>query len=134
MNKFTLKIPIEFPFFKMEELVKYSIVKKPSGVAYILLILIAESKNKNNKLVQVLENFGVPKPLHFIFAEELQKIIDKKILKEAHKDLNYNKNYFDEYLISDFVFTEEGKKIFNEESIPTGEKKRKKYQYFIILH
>ena len=53
MDKFKLETSIQFPFFKMNELVTYSEVKKHSGVAYILLVLISESKNKKDRLYKV---------------------------------------------------------------------------------
>ena len=47
MDKFKLETSIQFPFFKLTEEVSYSEVKKPSGIAYMLLVLINESKDKN---------------------------------------------------------------------------------------
>ena len=61
MDKFKLETSLQFPFFKMNELVTYSEVKKPSGVAYILLVLINESKDRTAGLSNLLENFGVQK-------------------------------------------------------------------------
>ena len=116
MDKFKLETTIQFPFFKMNELVTYSEVKKPSGVAYILLVLISESKNKSDRLANVLENFGIPKSLHYIFADNIQTLMDQEILEE----FNFYKSEFDNYLIGSFQFTSKGKKIFAEESIPTG--------------
>jgi len=82
MDKFKLETSIQFPFFKMNELVTYSEVKKPSGVAYILLVLISESKSKTDILANLLENFGVPKTLHYIFAETIQYLFDQDILEQ----------------------------------------------------
>ncbi|MEG1141754.1 MAG: hypothetical protein RSE41_04820, partial [Clostridia bacterium] len=114
MNKFKVDISIQFPFFKLNEIVSYSEVKKPSGIAYILLVLINESKSKTDRLANVLENFGVPKSLHYIFADTIRYLFDEEILE---KDLYFNKNEFDTYEISYFKFTTRGKKIFAEESI-----------------
>ena len=94
MDKFKLETSIQFPFFKMNELVTYSEVKKPSGVAYILLVLISESKNKYDKLATVLENFGIPKSLHYIFADSIQYLIDQGILE----NFNFYKNAFENVL------------------------------------
>lgn len=115
MAKFELNTTFQFPFFKITELVKYTEVKKPSGVAYMLLVLINESKDKKANLSLTLENFGIPKNLHFIYKNALIELVKQGIIEEKHyKDL------FDEYLIGDFNFTAKGKKIFQEESIPTG--------------
>ena len=81
MDKFKLETSIQFPFFKMNEVVTFSEVKKPSGVAYILLVLISESKDKRANLSQTLENFGVPRNLHYIFADTIQYLFDQNILK-----------------------------------------------------
>lgn len=126
MDKFKLETSIQFPFFKMNELVTYSEVKKPSGVAFILLVLISESKNKNDRLSKVLENFGIPKSLHYIFADNIQTLMNQDILEE----FNFYKSKFDDYLIGSFKFTNKGKKIFAEESIPTGINKELKIPVF----
>ena len=126
MDKFKLETSIQFPFFKINELVTYSEVKKPSGVAYILLVLISESKNKNDRLSKVLENFGIPKSLHYIFADNVQYLMNQGIIEE----FNFYKSEFDHYLIGSFSFTSKGKKIFAEESIPTGVNKELKIPVF----
>ena len=126
MDKFKLETSIQFPVFKMNELVTYSEVKKPSGVAYILLVLISESKNKSDRLANVLENFGIPKSLHYIFADNIQTLMDQGILEE----FNFYKSEFDSYLIGSFQFTLKGKKIFAEESIPTGVNKNLKISIY----
>lgn len=126
MDKFKLETSIQFPFFKMNELVTYSEVKKPSGVAYILLVLISESNNKNDRLSKVLENFGIPKSLHYIFADNVQYLMEQGILEE----FNFYKTEFDNYLIGSFQFTSKGKNIFAEESIPTGINKELKVPVF----
>lgn len=126
MDKFILETSIQFPFFKMNELVTYSEVKKPSGVAYILLVLISESKNKNDRLAKVLENFGIPKSLQYIFADNVQYLMNQGILEE----FDFYKSEFENYLIGSFQFTAKGKKIFAEESIPTGVNKELKVPVF----
>ena len=108
MDKFKLETSIQFPFFKMNELVTYSEVKKPSGVAYILLVLINESKDRTVGLSNKLENFGVPKNLQYIFADELEKLISQDILNCD----GFYKSEFETYSIGYFRFTEKGKKIF----------------------
>lgn len=126
MDKFKLETSMQFPFFKLNELAIYSEVKKPSGVAYILLVLISESKNKNDRLSKVLENFGIPKSLHYIFADNVQYLMNQAILEE----FNFYKTEFDSYRIGSFQFTSKGKKIFAEESIPTGVNKELKVAVF----
>ena len=115
MAKFELNTSFQFPFFRVTELVSYTEVKKPSGVAYMLLVLINKSKDKKANLSITLENFGIPKSLHFIYENALRDLENKNII-----EVDRERDAFDEYLISDFSFTAEGKKVFREESIPTG--------------
>ena len=128
MYKFKFDTSLHFPFYKINELVTYSEVKKPTGVSYILLVLIRESKDRNAYLLNVLENFGVPKSLHQIFIDEIYFLTREQII-------NYTGEYslfseIDQCTIGDFEFTDKGKKVFAEESIPTGINKEIKIPLF----
>lgn len=129
MPKFKLETSFQFPFFKFNELVSYTEVKKPTGLAYMILVLLSESKDKNLLIFQVLNNFNVPSSLHYIFADTILDLINQGILDtsdgEAFIKLNFSK-----YRIKDIVFTEKGKKIFKEEAIPTGTIKEAKIPVF----
>ena len=46
MHNFTLQTSMPFPFFELKNEVEFTEVKKPSGVAYMLLVLFNESKSK----------------------------------------------------------------------------------------
>ena len=119
MDKFKLETSIRFPFFKLNEEVSYSEVKKPSGIAYMLLVLIKESNNQKAKLSYILSNFGVPQTLYYVYLNTLNDLIREDILHYIGEYEVDNKNF--EYLtIGDFVFTDKGRKVFAEESIPTG--------------
>lgn len=125
MDKFKLETSIQFPFLKLNELVSYSEVKKPSGVAYMLLVLINESKDKNANLATVLSNFGVPQSLHYIFANTINELINEEILNTKSGE-HFDCKAFSSYSMGEFVFTAKGKKIFNDECIPTGKIKEAK--------
>ena len=129
MDKFKLETSIQFPFFKFNELVSYSEVKKPSGIAYMLLVLINESNDKSAKLSYILSNFGVPKTLYRIYLDTLRDLIREDIIASKNYERLYYKN-FDNYIIGDFVFTSKGKKVFAEESIPTGVTKEAKISVY----
>ncbi len=125
---FEIKTSCPFPILQYTAGVYYNEVKKPSGVAYILLELIHKGKMGSSKLVNVLSNFGIPSDLHYIFARELKKlsdarsgILDASINTSSIEDLKY----LEHVLLGDFKLTEKGKKMFLEESIPTGEEKKK---------
>ena len=119
MDKFKIDTSIQFPFFKLNEEVSYSEVKKPSGIAYMLLVLINESNNKRAKLSYILSNFGVSQTLYYIYLNTLNDLIEEDILRYIGYYAVDNKN-FENLTIGDFVFTEKGRKVFAEESIPTG--------------
>lgn len=125
MDKFKLETSFQFPFFKINELVSYSEVKNPSGIAYMILVLIKESKYKTFLLTKLLENFGVPRPLHYIYADTINNLISQEILT-MRSGVTFSKKKFDSYSIFDFEFTVKGQKIFAEESIPTGVIKEEK--------
>jgi hypothetical protein len=105
-----------FPLVKINTLITYTKVKKPTGISYFLLVLLNEVSDKKIKISDLLVQFGVPKDLHELFSDELQKLIKLGILKTAY---TYNSAYFEEYSFDLFSFTPKGRKVFQEELIPT---------------
>jgi hypothetical protein len=120
----TIKTSCPLPLIKLSVNMKYAAVEKPSGVGYLLLVLIKDAKNRNDKLGEVLARFGVPQELQFIFAEDIEKLLSRNILR-MERGNNYQREYFDEYTIGNFAFTEAGERMFREGAIPTGEEKSK---------
>lgn len=114
---FEFETSLSLPLFKINTLVKYTKVKKPSGISYFLLTLINEGLGNNQKISDLLLEFGVPSDLHSIFAQELKTLIDKDILASR---TSYNIDYFSEYTINHFGFTKIGKKVFQDEVLPLG--------------
>ncbi len=129
MPKFKLETSFQFPFFKFNELVSYTEVKKPTGLAYMILVLLSESKDRNLLISRVLNNFNVPSSLHYIFADTILNLINQGILDTSEGN-TFIKSNFSEYKIKDIIFTEKGTKIFKEESIPTGKIKEAKIPVF----
>lgn len=132
MDKFKLETSFQFPFFKLNEIVSYSEVKKPSGIAYMILVLINESKDKNALLSQLLENFGVPHSLHYIYSDTIASLVSQEILTTRYGGY-YDRNLFSSLRIGDLAFTAKGKKIFAEESIPTGVTKEAKIPVYFDI-
>lgn len=123
----SIKVSIPFPVLKISELVKYSEVRKPTGLDFILLVLISDSKNRSDKLVDVLKNtLEIPENLHYIFAERIRKLIDNKVLS----DFDFRPGKFYDYPIGSFELTQNGKKMFAEKKIPTGVNKEIKVPVF----
>lgn len=121
-KKIITKCP--FPLVKLQTKIKYAEVQKPSGVGYIILVLIKDAKDRNEKICDVLRRFGVPEDLQFIFADEIEVLFNRQILQLARNN-NYQREYFEEYIIGSFMFTENGERMFREGAIPTGEEKSK---------
>ena len=129
MHNFDIETTLPFPFFELNEIVTSTEVKKPSGVTYMILVLLKESKSKTHKLSSLLESFGVPSTLHGIYADEIKKLIDQGII-EMKYDESYRTRHFAEYKLSTFAFTEIGNKIFAEEQISTGKEKESKVKCY----
>lgn len=126
MANYKLETSIQFPFFKLNELVSYTEVKKPSGVAFMILVLLNESKDKSQKISTVLSNFGVPTNLHYLFASAIENLIRQYFLEMTDDDMDYHSSDFENYDIADIKFTQKGEKIFAEKAIPTGTTKEAK--------
>lgn len=132
MGKYKLETSIQFPFFKLNELVSYTEVKKPSGIAYMFLVLLSESRDKYVKISSLLENFGIPRSLHYLFSNVIGNLIQEGFLQMAF-DLEFYNEDFDNYELKDIEFTSEGEKVFAEKSIPTGVTKEAKIPVFFDI-
>lgn len=117
MEQFKIETSFPFPILKVGSLVTYTKVEKPSGISFIILVLINEPQFKNQKLSDLLVQFGVPVDLHSVFADEVQRLINELAIIECV--YTYGSNLFSEYKLGDFFFTEKGKKIFKDEMIPS---------------
>ena len=117
MDKFTLETSLQFPVFRLTELVSYSVVRKPSGVAYIVLVLIRDSKQWTMRLVDALVNFGVPERLHHIFKDAINDLIRQGLITSDFGD-SISASAFSASRISNYSFTSKGEKIFADGYIP----------------
>lgn len=129
MNVFNFETSMPFPLTRVTTEVHHTEVKKPSGVSYILLVIINESKDKKMKVRDLLIQFGVSIDLHPIFADEIQTLINDLEIIEC-TPYQYNKQHFDEYTIGNFKFTTKGKKVFKEELIPSKNTVEDKEEYW----
>lgn len=128
MDKFTLETGIQFPIFKLTELVTYSEVKKPSGVAYILLVLIQGAKERTTPMGLLLTNINVPVSLHHVFAREARDMMEQGIIDCTYD--GFTDDEFETLTLNQFSFTTKGRKVFAEESIPTDKEKEAKIELF----
>jgi hypothetical protein len=129
MTTFKFETSMPFPLTRVRTEVHHTEVKKPSGVSYILLVLINESNDKKMKLKDLLIQFGVSRDLYPIFADEIHTLIHDLEIIEC-TPYQYNKQHFDEYTIGNFKLTAKGKKVFKEELIPSKNTVRDKEDYW----
>ena len=115
MQKF--ETSFAFPLIKMNTLITYTEVEKPTGISYFLLVLINEYSDKSVKISHLLKQFGVPNDLHELFADEIHALLKAEIITTEY---GYNKSYFQEYPLGKFQFTMKGKKVFLDEAIPSN--------------
>ena len=129
MSIFKFETSFPFPIVKVTTLIHHTEVSKPTGISYIILVLVNESANKREKLSNLLIRFGVPEDLHGIFADEIYKLIHEfGIIKCTPYE--YNRMHFSEYLVGNFVFTDKGKKVFRDELIPAAQSIESKQELF----
>jgi hypothetical protein len=129
MSIYKFETSFPFPIVKLTTLIHHTEVSKPTGISYIILVLINESANKRTKLSNLLIQFGVPSDLHGIFADEIYNLINElEIIKCTPYE--YNRAHFAEYLVGNFVFTEKGKKVFRDELIPASKTIESKQELF----
>lgn len=116
-----------FPLLRLKNEVNFTQVKKPSGISYFLLVLINESTDRKQKISDLLKQFGVPSDLYDLFANEMIELINLGIIRCLSP---YDKTLFQEYQLQHFSFTDKGKKVFLEESIPLEGNKTIKLDVF----
>ena len=99
-----IKTSCPFPMLEYKVDVLYNEVRKASGIAYILLVLIQKSAMGNEKVAVVLKRFGIPSELHYIFAKELSSLVANGIL-----NTRINSSYIDNiifHLIKEIIAKE----------------------------
>jgi hypothetical protein len=114
---FKIETSFAFPIVRINTIIKSTKVEKPSGLSYLLLVLINENNDRNALLFDTLKLFGIPDDMIEVFIDEIRNLIELDIIGVEG---NFDKNYFDSYLISNFKFTNKGRKIFEDEAIPLG--------------
>lgn len=128
MEYLGIKTSFPFPVQKLISKVDYTEVKEASGIQYIILALINNNSNKEEKFYEILRKFGVPNDLMFMFVDELKNMIDLDIIKVVK--VNFLPEFFKEYSISCFEFTDKGNMIFKDGSVPTGNELTKKINLY----
>ena len=127
--EYKIKTKIPFPLVKLSVNIRFAKVQKPSGIGYIILALIKDAKDRHEKLGDILSRFGVPKDLQFIFADEIEVLLNRQIL-QVQNGSPYYRTYFEDYTIGGFAFTENGERMFREGAIPMGDEGVKQIEIY----
>ena len=109
--------------------VSYYETRRASGISYIILELIDKSNNKNEKINQTLQSFGIPVDISYIFRDEFSNMYHYNIIKMKN-DRGFYPEYWDEYDFTDFEVTEHGKELIKNGEIPTGDINKKELRVY----
>lgn len=121
MKRFKLDISLPLPLIKLSYDVTHTDVKKPSGLAYLFLVLLQRSPDKNQTLEEVFSSVGINENLYGIFIEVINDLIEKKIIYTADSGgkFDFNPRNFSRYTLGVFHFTEDGESVFRKKVIPS---------------
>lgn len=114
-------IPLQYPVYQCRLNLLSSKVKRPSGIARIVLELIKSYISANTLFSDEMIRFGVPYELHYIFANELVDLCSWGIIKCRYGD--FSAEHFTSCYISDFTFTELGIKVYQEGYLITNDQR-----------
>lgn len=121
-----LKTSCPFPLLIYKTNVRYNEVRKASGIAYIILDLIQNESESDEKISDVLLKLGIPYNLHYIFGNEIANLMNTNILASNLNPFYFaTPSYFKQIKINDMRLTLKGKKMFKDGAIPTGAEKAK---------
>lgn len=127
----TVQTSCPFPLLLYRANIRYNEVRKPSGIAYILLELITESGDPGKPLGEALREMGVPEDIHHIFRREMANLIRTGIADCPYTaDEAEGREFFRQVPVGDFYLTAKGEKMFREGYIPTGEEKTKRQDIY----
>lgn len=118
MSEFKLESSIQLPIRKLKAAISYNEVEKPSGIAYILLVLIDEYSSISITWGSLLESIGVPQNLIEVFGEEFSRLAAEGVVSYRY---GYVDASFYEKPVRDYYFTDKGRTLFKNGYIPKGE-------------
>ena len=84
-----------FPIYQYTIDVSYYETRRASGISYIILELIDKSNNKNEKINQTLQSFGIPVDISYIFRDEFSNMYHYNIIK-----MKNDRGFYPEYWMS----------------------------------
>jgi hypothetical protein len=79
-NETQTQIGLPFPIINSRVSAKYSATEKPSGLGYMLLKMIGLGVSENLTFQELIEEFGLPEDVFYIFKDELNSLFSKKMI------------------------------------------------------
>lgn len=118
MKVFRIECGFPFPLIKERFSISHSLIERPSGLSYLLLVTIEHSKMMGDwNWIRFFNEIGIQKEVEPLLNSELKKLIEREIVC-----LNINRSKLLNYIsmpISFFEFTEKGKIVFRDKQIPS---------------
>ncbi len=144
MEKITFRrINCDFPVVRLRDVnVRYSKVRKVSGIEFILLTLIKRYP-QDTKLVKALEDINIDAALLSLFSDALFSLAGRSdnkgvlVCREADsaKDMYEFRGQFDSLTLKDIKLTQEGEELFQKQYVYTGKESSKRLDmYFDLVH
>ncbi len=115
-----------FPVAVYSTTVRYLAVRKASGIAYTLLELINSEVDRNEMTGNVLELFGIPADMHWIYADAMASLEEDGIVSCVYRtDQVRDVSMFSNMYMREFSFTPKGRQLFRDKYIPADKEKVK---------
>ena len=118
MDKLRIQCDFPFPLIKERFSISHSLIEKPSGLSYLLLVTIEHSDTMGDwDWIRFFEELGIQKEVYPLMVKELLKLVQREIIicndyLVSDESCLYKK-------ISSFQFTEKGMMVFRDKQIPS---------------
>lgn len=118
MKEFKIQCGFPFPLIKERLSITHSVIEKPSGLSYLLLVTIQHSDTVGDwDWNSFFEELGIRKEVYPLIESELIKLIQREIIVCDNSFLSQEGCLYEK--ITHFHFTEKGKKVFQDKQIPS---------------
>lgn len=114
-----------FPILIYKTHIRFNEVRKPTGIAFIILKII-QGEQADALISEVLLKFGIPSDIHYLFGREIAHLIKTDILSSVQNTKYFRDPwYFAEIKVGDVKMTEKGEKMFRDGFVPLDNEKEK---------
>lgn len=115
ISKYSSKVKL--PILRYDVEISYSEVEKPSGIAYILLMMVQSAGTNGFSWKDLMDQFGLPTAMFGVFRDELELMKDKGMV-------DYSSTITLNTPVNMVVMTEIGEKAFNQGIITSYNKQK----------